>query len=645
MWLRAVLVDRRIAPLFWAQFLGATSDNLFLVAAGAALLGAVDDPRATSLASALFIAPFLLLSGLAGQLADKYAKARVLRAAKLAELPVALLGAAGLLLGAPWLVVAALVLLGARAALFGPAKYAILPEVLGSHELLGGNALIATGTFLAILVGSLLGGMSSAQDVAIIAVALAVLGALASRWVPEQPGAAPTLALSRTPWGPTLEAWRATREVRSVFLSVLATSWLWALGVALLALLPAYARQALGGADDVVALLLAVACVGMGLGALLASRLGRQRIELGLVPLGALGTTVGLIGLWLLEVPAVEGAPRSVATLLAVPGAIGVLAAWALVALSAGLYTVPLYAMIQDRSPPTTRARVFAGNNLANAVFMVLASAGVAAAASAGVSASGVFLALAIVNAAVALYTYQVIPEFLLRFVIWVLAHLLYRLRVTGLDQVPDKGAAVLVANHVTFVDWLFVAAACRRPPRFVMYHGYFDIPVVRWFFRDGKVIPIAPAHEAEETMKQAFDRIAYELGDGELVCIFPEGKLSKTGELEPFRTGIERIIARTPVPVVPMALLGLWGSFFSRKGGRPMSRLPRGFRSLLELRVGAPIPPEAVTAQRLAEEVARLGGFAVPPPAPPAGASPPGTPGPTAPAPGVGGRPPSTTG
>lgn len=636
MWLRAVLVDRRIAPLFWAQFLGATSDNLFLVAAGAALLGAVDDPRATSLASALFIAPFLLLSGLAGELADKYAKARVLRAAKLAELPVVLVGAAGLVLGEPWLLVVTLVMLGARAALFGPAKYAILPEVLGGHELLGGNALIATGTFLAILVGSLLGGASGVEEVAAIGVGLAVLGVLASRWVPEQPGAAPALALSRTPWGPTLEAWRATREVRSVYLSVLATSWLWALGVALLALLPVYARQVLGGADDVVALLLAVACLGMGLGALLASRLGRQRIELGLVPLGALGTSVGLSILWLLEVPAPEGAPRSVAALLAAPGALGALASWALVALSAGLYTVPLYAMIQDRAPPATRARVFAGNNVANAVFMVLASAGVAGAAAAGVSVSAVFLALALLNAAVALYIYQVIPEFLLRFVIWVLAHLLYRLRVTGLDHVPDKGAAVLVANHVTFVDWLFVAAACRRPPRFVMYHGYFDIPVVRWFFRDGKVIPIAPAHEAEETMKQAFDRIAFELGDGELVCIFPEGKLSKTGELEPFRTGIERIIARTPVPVVPMALLGLWGSFFSRKGGRPMSRLPRGFRSLLELRVGAPLPPGEVTAQRLAEEVARLGGFAVPPPAPPAG---------TGAAPGPATGPPSTTG
>lgn len=583
-----------MAPLFWAQLLGALVDSLLrtalisLISGRAIQIGALDPRVLVSLAGAAFVLPFLLFSGLAGHLSDKHPKAAVLRWAKLAEVPVVALAAAALVTEQLAGLLACLFLLGTQATFFGPAKYAILGELLPPSGLIRGTALVATATFGAILLGALASQLwiGALPTLALIAVVLSLAGAGAGLLVPRSaPGAEPTLSVR---WGGAVAA---TRSVRSVFLSALGISWFWFLGSAILAVLPVYAT------DGTATRALVVFCGGLAVGALATDALARHRIELGLVPLGSLVMTIGLVDLgWSGD------RPDSARALLDL----------GLVAVGSGLYTVPLYAMIQDRTAPARRARVIAGNNVLNALFMAASLLLVHGAAALGWPVSTLFLVLAALNVAVAFYIYQVIPEFLLRLVLFVLAHLMYRLRVRGLEQVPARGPAILVANHVTFVDWLLVAAAMGRPPRFVMYHGYFRMPVVGWFFRDGKVIPIAPAHESEDTMQQAFDRIAAELAEGELVCLFPEGKLSKTGAMEPFRTGIERIVARTPVPVVPMALLGLWGSAFSRKPGR---KLFRRFRSPVELRIGAPIPPQQVTARGLAEAVAALGGFAVPPP------------------------------
>lgn len=585
--LDAVLLDRRIAPLFWAQFLGACVHNVVRSALALSVtvrLGALEPAALVALAAVLFVLPFVVFSGLAGALTDKHSKARVVQACKLAELPIVALGAWAFVRGDVPLLLLTSLLLGLQATFLGPAKYSILGESLEPHELIGGTALIATGTFLAILLGAWVSAWLAETPVRLAALlpALSVLGLAASARIPRLAGAAPALevGLIRS----TTASWLAVRSVRSVFLSVLGISWFWFVGSAVLAVLPAYAP----GAELPRALALFTG--GLAAGAVVAGVLARGRIELGLVPIGSVLMTLGLVALGL------RVGPASVALVV--------------VALGSGVYTVPLYAMIQDRAAPERRSQVIAGNNLLNAGFMIASVLLVHALADVGPAT--VLLVLGLLNAAVAIYIYQVIPEFLLRLVIFVLARVLYRLRVDGLAHVPERGAAVLVANHVTFVDWLFIGAACRRPPRFVMYHGYFRMPVVGWFFRDGKVIPIAPAHESEDTMNQAFDRIAHELADGELVCLFPEGKLSKTGGLEPFRTGIERIIQRTPVPVVPMALVGLWGSVFSRKPG---PKIPRGFRRVIELRIGSPVPPREVTAGRLAQEVATLGGMALPPP------------------------------
>jgi 1-acyl-sn-glycerol-3-phosphate acyltransferase len=225
-----------------------------------------------------------------------------------------------------------------------------------------------------------------------------------------------------------------------------------------------------------------------------------------------------------------------------------------------------------------------------------------------GLTIPQLFLLTAVLNAAVAVYIYTLVPEFLMRFLVWMLIHTVYRLDKSGLDHIPERGPAVLVCNHVSFVDALIIAAGCRRPVRFVMDHRIFKLPVLNFVFRTGRAIPVASAKEDPVLLERAFDEVARALAAGDLVCIFPEGRITDTGEMYPFRPGISRIIARTPVPVVPMALRGLWGSFFSRKAGRARDvLLRRGIFPAIALVVGTPVPPQLVTPEGLQAQVLAL--------------------------------------
>jgi 1-acyl-sn-glycerol-3-phosphate acyltransferase len=286
----------------------------------------------------------------------------------------------------------------------------------------------------------------------------------------------------------------------------------------------------------------------------------------------------------------------------------------ALLALFSGLYSVPLYALIQTRSDRRRVARIVAANNILNAVFMVVASIMAALLLKSGLTIPELFLVTALMNAAVALYIYRLVPEFLLRFLAWVLTHTLYRLRSSGTERIPEQGAAVLACNHVSFVDAVVIMGESPRPIRFVMDHRIFKVPLLNAFFKHARAIAIAPAREDAAMLARANERIDAALAEGDLVCIFPEGRITDSGELSPFRQGVQRIVERTPVPVYPMALRGLWGSFFSRYGGaafsRPVeARLRRGLRSQLELVVGEPLAPDEVTPERLMERVAALRG------------------------------------
>ena len=617
-----LLSERRFLPFFLTQFLGAFNDNFYknalvvLMTFQAARFTTLAPGVLVNLAAGLFILPFFLFSATSGQLADKYEKSRLIRFTKLLEIAIMALASAAFALESLALMLATLFLMGTQSAIFGPVKYAILPVHLREEELVGGNALVESGTFVSILVGTIAGGLvialpGGAGWVSAGAIAIAVLGYLASRSIPVAPAADPGLKID---WNPLTETWRnigETRENRTVFLSILGISWFWFYGALFLSQFPGYAREVLGGDERAVTLLLAVFSVGIGVGSLLCERLSGRHVEIGLVPFGSIGLTLfGLDLWWASPAGAPDAAPLALGALLAEPGTWRVLFDLVMIGVFGGFFIVPLYALIQTRSEAHRRSRIIAGNNILNALFMVVAAGMGAGMLAAGFSIGQLFLATALLNAAVAIYIYTLVPEFLLRFLAWLLVHSVYRLRVAGIEHIPHEGGAVLVANHVSFVDALVIMAASPRPIRFVMDHRIFRVPVLSFVFRESRAIPIASAKEDPAMMERAFDEVARALEVGELVGIFPEGRITDTGDFHPFRPGIRRIVERTPVPVVPMALRGLWGSFFSRKGGAAMRRpFRRGVFNRIELVAGSPVAPTEATPEGLQLQVAALRG------------------------------------
>jgi len=617
-----LLKARRFAPFFGTQFLGAFNDNLFknalivLLTFQAASWTAIAPEVLTNLAAGIFILPFFLFSATAGQLADKYDKAKLARLVKLLEIVIMGVALLGFSTHSLEVLLTALFLLGLHSTLFGPVKYAILPQHLRENELVGGNALVEAGTFVAILIGTLAGGLlAGAADhptwVAYAGLVIAVLGYLTSRGIPAAPAPAPDLVVGLNPLSETWRNIGFARENRTVFLSILGISWFWLYGALFLAQFPAYAKNVLGGTETSVTLLLAIFTIGIGLGSLLCERLSAGHVEIGLVPFGSIGLTIFGIDLAFASptlLPA--GAPLPLLSLLGLHATWRVLFDLFALGLFGGFFIVPLYALIQIRSAPEQRARIIAANNILNALFMVVGSLAAAGLLGDGLSIPALFGVAGVCNAAVAIYIYSLVPEFMLRFIAWLLIHSVYRLQQKGLENIPEEGAAVLVCNHVSFVDPLVIAAASRRPIRFVMDYRIYRTPLISFVFRHMQAIPIAPAREDAAMMEAAFEEVAKALAAGELVAIFPEGKITDTGELYPFRPGVQRIVARTPAPVIPMALQGLWGSFFSRKDGPAMSKpLRRGMFSKIALSVGAPVPPEAATPERLQAIVADMRG------------------------------------
>ncbi len=617
-----LLSTRRFAPFFGTQFLGAFNDNLFknalivLLTFQAASWTTLTPEVLTNLAAGIFILPFFLFSATAGQLADKYDKAKLARLVKLLEIVIMGVAWLGFSMHSLEVLLAALFLLGLHSTLFGPVKYAILPQQLRENELVGGNALVEAGTFVAILIGTLAGGLLAGAAghpswVAYAGLVIAVLGYLCSRGIPAAPAPVPGLVVSLNPLSETWRNIGFARENRTVFLSILGISWFWLYGALFLAQFPAYAKNVLGGSETSVTLLLAVFTIGIGLGSLLCERLSAGHVEIGLVPFGSIGLTLFGIDLAFASptlLPA--GAPLPLAGLLALHATWRVLFDLFALGLFGGFFIVPLYALIQLRSAPEQRARIIAANNILNALFMVCGSLAAAGMLGNGISIPVLFGIAALCNAAVAIYIYSLVPEFMLRFIAWLLVHSVYRLQQKGLTNIPEEGAAVLACNHVSFVDPIVIAAASRRPIRFVMDYRIYRTPLINFVFRHMHAIPIAPARDDPAMMEAAFEAVASALEAGELVAIFPEGKITDTGELYPFRPGVQRIVGRTPVPVIPMALQGLWGSFFSRKDGPAMSKpLRRGMFSRIALVVGTAIVPAAATPEHLQKVVAGLRG------------------------------------
>jgi 1-acyl-sn-glycerol-3-phosphate acyltransferase len=607
-------------PFFYTQFFGAFNDNAFknaigiLIAYKAYSIGGISPEQMVSLCGGIFILPFFLFSAIAGQLADKFSKPKLIRIVKALEIAIMILGMFGFIYENMILLLMALFLMGIHSTLFGPVKYSILPHLLNSDELITGNAYVESGTFIAILLGSILGVAlvslyGGSWEAGIAVVTIAVLGFLISLAIKPIEPVIPELKINLNPVTTTFEILGITRKVESIFNSILGIAWFWFIGIALLSIIPVYCKDYLKVNESVVTLFLVLFSIGIGIGSILCERLSFKRTELGLVPIGSFGLSLFTFDLFLVGQPLVfsSGSLMSFTEFLNTHYGRRVSIDIFLLAVSGGFFTVPLYTFIQQRSQREVRSRVIAGNNIWNALFMVVSSLFLTALYHYKFSYPQIFLIFSVMNILVAAYIYTLIPEFLLRLMAWGLTNMVYRLKVIGRENLPLEGPFVIACNHVTLVDSFIIASGCPRPTRFVMYYKYFDMPLISRIFRDSKVIPIAGAKEAPEVLNAAFDQIAAELQDDEVVCIFPEGTLTRDGKIHEFRPGIEKIVQRTPVPVVPACLNGLWGSYFSRKysgtGHRPFRRK----WSRISLEFGVPIPPEEVSAEKLFEVISKM--------------------------------------
>jgi len=624
-----LLRQRRFLPFFLTQSLGAFNDNVYRQAIIGLLfyLGVSPEQRTlyTNLAPALFILPYFLFSATAGQIAERLEKAKLIRITTAMEIAIMSLAAIGFLTQNLVVLLVALFATGVQSTLFGPVKYSILPSVLHPRELTGGNGLVEMGTSISILVGMIFGGVIfklAGEHGPVVAasavVALAITGHLVSRAIPRAEAGAPDLKVHWNPIPESIAVLRLAKRQPAVRNAVLGVSWFWFVGTVMTANLPTYADLNLGGAETLYIFALALFSVGTGVGSLLCEKLSARTVEIGLVPLGAFGISAFMLDLYFARSGLAPMAGLSVAGFIQQTGSARIIIDLLGIGMFAGFFVVPLFALIQSRTPKGELSRVIAGMNIQNAAFIVLAAAlGLAVQRLLGWSIPQVFLALAIANALVAIWIFTIVPEFLMRFLSWVLVRTLYRLRVQGIDHIPDEGPALVVCNHVSYMDALILSASIPRPVRFVMYYRIFNIPVMSWIFRTARAIPIAGAREDPALMQRAFEEIDRALADGEIVGIFPEGALTRDGGIAPFKSGVERILVNRPVPVIAMALRGMWASMWSRRGTRAEGgrfdrmRLPRRFRAHVEVVAEAPVDGATASAEQLEARVRELRGDA----------------------------------
>ncbi|WP_234494268.1 MFS transporter [Vibrio maritimus] len=614
----SLLSERRFMPYFVTQFFGAFNDNifknvllLFVAFAGPQVLP-ISSNLFINLAAGLFILPFFLFSASAGVLADKYEKSWFIRKVKLAEIGIMCLGAIGFVTESYGILLLLLFLMGTQSAFFGPVKYALLPQQLKPNELLSGNALVETGTFLAILLGTLGAGIiASAEHAKYVAagsvILFAIAGYISSRSIPEAPAADPELKFRWQPVKQTKQTLKIAHQDRVVFQSIMAISWFWFLGAAYLTQFPNFTKIHLMGNEAAVSFLLALFSVGIALGSMLCDKMSKNRIDVGIVPIGSIGITI-FGALMAFSVP--EALPQfesfsefiSYSALWPVFGYLLALGA------SGGLFIVPLYALMQQEAKPNERARVIAALNIYNSLFMVgSAVLGIVGLSILELTIVELFLVLSALNFLMATYLFLQAPIFVVRFLIWILTTIMYRISHKNLHHLPEKGGALIVCNHVSYMDALVMSAASPRLIRFVMEEDYANFKPVRRFLKRAGVIPISAKRKG--SIRRAFGEIEQALAEGEIVCIFPEGRLTADGEMNEFMRGIDLVLKRSPVPVIPMALKGLWGSYFSRHKGRACKGFPTRFRAKLELEAGDPVQPENATSQAMFDKVAQLRG------------------------------------
>ena len=587
-----LLFSRRFLPFFITQFFGAFTDNLYKNALLVYLTLHLTDSQTlslyTNLSMALFIFPMFLFSAWSGLLADRFEKRFLIVRIKWLEVFIMVVGILAFVFDLIPVMVLVLCLLGLQSTFFGPVKYGILPERLREEELMLGNGLVEAGTFLAILGGTLVGASLVAREslypwLFAAMVASVIIGVLAAYAIPAYHGETDRHALPPfRPWQQTKALLAYTARQKTIFQCILAISWFWLLGGALLTQIPQYTKEILNSDPTVTTYLLVLFSVGIGVGSLLSNLLARGRIEAGLVPVGAFILAAGLAGVITISANPAIAEAQTLAAFWHDPRFVRTTLAFFAIAFGGGIYAVPLYAIIQHRAESGHKSQMIAANNIINALFLVI-----------------------VLHLAISLYIFTVVPEFIMRCLVILIIACCYRLRVEGRDNVPKSGAAIIACNHLSYMDALILMVAIRRPVRFIMYYKIFQIPLLRYIFKSAGAFPIAGQREDAALFRASFEHVHNALGKGDLIGIFPEGELSRDGKLGDYKRGIERMLARDPVPVIPVAIGNLWGSLFSHSGGL-MKGGPRKWFARITVQIGAPLPPET-TAAELKEATQRL--------------------------------------
>lgn len=596
----AALIRRRgVKPYLATQFLGALNDNVFRMALSLMAMGAAlargETGGVLGLVGAVFILPFVLFSGWAGWLADRVGKRTVLVSVKVLEVGVMGLGVLAFLSGRLEALLAVLFLMAFQSTLFSPAKYGILPEMLPARDLSRANGLLEMSTFLAIVLGTSLGGLiygslsGELVWIAMVLVAIALAGVLASLGIPRVPAAAPRTPFPRNPWGEIVRGGRRILADRTLALAVAGTTWFWLAGALVQMDLILLGKESLRLDDGWVGLLGTALAVGIGAGSLLAGAVSGNRIETGLVPLGALGMAVGSMA-----VAPASGSFAATALALAALGFAG------------GFFVVPLNALLQHRADPRRKGQILATANVVQ-TGGVLAASGLFALMSGalGMSAEAILVLLGAATLVLTILAVALTPEPLLRLVLRAAVRTVYRVRLIGTEHLPASGPALLVANHLSYVDGLLLGASVPRPVSFFAYASLFDAPVLGRVLRRLGAIPVASGHPRQ--VAEAIARARGELDRGRVVGLFAEGAISRTGNLLPFRRGLERIVDGLEVPVIPVHLGRVWGSVFSFERGRFFWKRPRRVPYPVTVTLGRPLPATA-RAEEVRAAVQELG-------------------------------------
>jgi len=583
-----------LQPFLWTQFLGAFNDNFLKIVVSLLAMDAIGPLTGPSYVVGALVLPFLLFSGYAGALADRLSKRSVLVTVKVFEIAVMFVAATGLITDRMDVLLAAIFLMGAHSTFFSPAKYGIVPELLPDAEMSRANGLLEMSTFAAIVLGTAFGGELferwRGQPIVIVGamMAIAVAGLVTSLGVPRVAPAKPHASISLNPLA---DVWRGTARLwpdRTLWMTMIGVSYFWFVGTLITTTLLPFGETALGVSHAEATRLYTPMAVGIAIGSLLAGRLSGSKVELGLVPIGSFG--LGAVSLFL------AGAPTYLtsAILLFVVGIFG------------GLFAVPLNALLQQRPAHDEKGLVLATNNFYNTIGMILAAvAPPFLAARLGLSVREILFAAGLLTLAATIYVLALVPDFFVRFTLWMLTHTIYRIKIVGSPHIPQRGPALIICNHVSMIDGALVGACVQRFVRFMIYGPIYRHPLLNPLFRRMHAIPVTAGNKEE--VAKALDRARQELTAGHVVCIFVEGAVSRTGNLLPFRRGFQRILEGIDVPVVPVYLDRIWGSIFSFKDEKFIWKMPKRLPYPVTVAFGAALPA-TVTAQEARLAIMELG-------------------------------------